>query len=341
MKYLLKRLAIFSIIPAIIIILLLIGYALLDPLKVLYKYDTYSIDEINLNRDYISTETLLNNYTKEGYNSFILGSSHAMGYNPESWKTYLGDQANVFSYDAYSETLFGIYKKMMLLDSLQIPINNVLILIDTDKHFFLTNKGDGAYLYRKSPILLGNSFCERASFQLGHLGGYMHPQFFIPYYIHHFTGISNSLVQSKQSKRVMEIKYPENWLNSPNLEEQIKNNPDYFHSSWFYERTGNEEIQDVQISENQKKMFEGIKRILIKNNTDYKIIINPLYNQLKINDEDTITLNRIFGESHVYDFSGKNSLTEPRQNYYDRFHFRPGVGDSIMNIIYKNKRSGI
>lgn len=337
MRYLLKRLAIFSIVPAIVIVLLLLGYALLDPLKVLYKYDTYSIAEINLNRDYISTETLLNNYKKENYNSFIFGSSHAMGYQPDSWKAHLEGKANVFSYDAYSETLFGIYKKMLLLDSLHIPISNALILIDTHEHFFLTNKGDGAYLYRKSPILLGNSFSERISFQLAHLGGYMHPQFFMPYYIHHFTGINNSLVQSMQSKRVIEIKYPENWLNSPNLEKEIKNNPGYFNSDWFYERTGNKETQKIQINENQRIILEDIKRILLKNNTDYRVIINPLYDQIEMNNKDIMVLHQIYGKNFVYDFSGINDFTESKQNYYDKFHFRPIVGDRIMDIIYTDQ----
>jgi len=335
MKYLFRRLLLFSLVPLAIIVLLLAGYIITDPLKVLYKYDTYSIAEVNLNRDYISTEALLNNHELYGYNSFILGSSHAMGYSPLSWKKHLYENASTFSYDAYSETLFGIYRKIVLIDSLHIPIDNALILLDTNEYFFHTTEINGSYLYIKHPLLLGNNWYDRIYFQLKHLGGYMNPRFFIPYYIYHFSGTDNKFAQSLISKRIIEIRYPENWMNSPSMENEIRTNPGYFETEQFYERSGNEQMQIKLIGKDQFNILESIHHILKKNNTNYRIIINPLYDQIKFNDEDVETLKQIFGSDSVFDFSGINQFTETKQNHYDRYHFRPQVGDSIMNGVYK------
>lgn len=331
MKILFKRLALFLLIPLIIIIILIIGYLVTDPFRVLYKYDSYSIAEINLNRDYISTETLLSNYEKEGYNSFILGSSRAMGYNPASWKTHLGLEASTYSYDAYNETLFGIYRKLLLLEALNIPIDNVLLLIDNEEHFFLTYEDDGSCLYKKHPLILGNTAYNRIDFQLSNVFGYLSPKFFIPYYTYLLTGKTNKLIGNDE----IDIKYPENWMNSPLLEKRTREDSSYFDAKTFYKRESKSQIQKALIDDAQREMLVEIKRIFDANNTDYKIIINPLYNQIKLNPSDLYSLEEIFGKKNVYDFSGINQFTDSKYNYYEKSHFRPVVGDSIMNIIYK------
>lgn len=331
MKILFKRLALFLLIPLIIIIILIIGYLVTDPFKVLYKYDSYSVAEINLNRDYISTEMLLNNYEKEGYNSFIFGSSRAMGYNPASWRNHLGTEANPYSYDAYNETLFGIYRKLLLLETLNIPVDNVLLLIDNEEHFFLTYEDDGSCLYKKHPVILGNTVCNRIDFQASSLLGYLSPRFFIPYYSYLLTGKANKLIQNDE----IEIKYPENWMNSPLLEKRIREDSSYFDTKTFYKRKNKDEKSKVLIDVNQREMLTEIKKIFDTNNTHYKIIINPLYNQIKLNPSDLHNLEAIFGKENVYDFSGVNEFTRSKYNYYEKSHFRPLVGDSIMGIIYK------
>ncbi len=81
-------------------------------------------------------------------------------------------------------------------------------------------------------------------------------------------------------------------------------------------------------------MLKEIKRILKKNNTNYKVVLTPLYEQIKYNPTDLIFLKNLFG-SNLYDFSGKNSYTENQTNYYESSHFKPVIGDSILAIIYK------
>jgi hypothetical protein len=89
----------------------------------------------------------------------------------------------------------------------------------------------------------------------------------------------------------------------------------------FYERKG-ETTDSVRI-----------KRLLEKNNTNYKVILSPLYEQIKFNNADFSILKTLFG-ANLFDFSGKNVFTESKFNYYEASHYRPHVGDSIMKIIY-------
>ena len=57
-------------------------------------------------------------------------------------------------------------------------------------------------------------------------------------------------------------------------------------SNNLYERDTIESMREKVITELGKQYLTDIKNIFDKHNTDYKIVINPLYDQLKINDED-------------------------------------------------------
>lgn len=70
--------------------------------------------------------------------------------------------------------------------------------------------------------------------------------------------------------------------------------------------------------------------------TVYKVVINPLYDQNKINSRDLATLKDIFGSDNVYDFSGVNWITSDYHNYYEESHYRPHVAKWILGKIYNN-----
>jgi hypothetical protein len=77
-----------------------------------------------------------------------------------------------------------------------------------------------------------------------------------------------------------------------------------------------------------------IANVFKEHNTNYKIVISPLYDQMRL---DSLSLNRIdyiFGPENVYDFSGINRFTEPVYNYYESSHYRPHVAKQILEIIY-------
>ena len=89
----------------------------------------------------------------------------------------------------------------------------------------------------------------------------------------------------------------------------------------------------LPVSNSEIQLLNSIKKILIKHNTSYKVVIAPCYNQVKIDNARFILLTDIFG-NNVYDFSGVNKFTNSIYNYYEDSHYRPHVAIEIMEAIY-------
>ena len=84
----------------------------------------------------------------------------------------------------------------------------------------------------------------------------------------------------------------------------------------------------------QRQQLVAISNILKRNNTNFQLVISPLYHQEKLNPVDFSILQHTFGTAHVHDFSGLNEFTIPVGNYYEENHYRPIVGRKILRVIY-------
>ena len=98
-----------------------------------------------------------------------------------------------------------------------------------------------------------------------------------------------------------------------------------------------DKVSDVVLNNERMEMLKEIKSIFDAQMTDYKIVISPLYNQIKINPKDLWFLYDVFGQDRVFDFSGVNKWTEDYHNYYETSHYRSCVANEIMKIIYSEK----
>jgi hypothetical protein len=133
-----------------------------------------------------------------------------------------------------------------------------------------------------------------------------------------------------------------NELYDSGLEAAIKNNRDSFYTSRkrvFYERGSDQKYSPSVIRKKQKELLMKIKEILNSDQTNYRIVISPLYDQLKIDSTDINYLYSEFGKEHVYDFSGINDMTQSIYNYYENSHYRPFIATRVMDSIYVNKVS--
>ncbi len=102
----------------------------------------------------------------------------------------------------------------------------------------------------------------------------------------------------------------------------------------FPERSGMECEYRQQITEDHIKMLNEIKMVFVKNGTDYKIIIAPNYQQISFNKKDLEILRSVFGTDHVFDFTGINSISDEKSNFYDGLHFKPYVGKQLLDTAY-------
>lgn len=308
-------------IPFVIIFTL---YWITDPFKINKPFSLTNFSAVN--REYLSFELFLKQNPKYHYNSFVFGSSRGCGINTYTWKYLLNktttqkDTISQFLFQAWGETINGINQKINYLDKNNIPINNALVLVDVGffkkdantalgiKHYNLSGHSKlyyqtlfiQAYMGRPSEIV-----CSIKS-SFNHSSDYIG-----------FDTISNDWVKGN--------KY--DFIEKPTQDSTLN-------KSKFGKRLLEEQFSKKEITSKYLVILKDIKHIFDKHRTRYKIIVTPTYDQIRINNEDLDVLEEIFGKNNMYNFSGKNHLTEDKYNFTDVNHFDLNVGWIILNEIY-------
>lgn len=311
-----------------------------DPFKVLYNYENYyepSFSNDFLNRDYISTESFIKNSKKCNYDSYIFGSSRSEVYQVDEWTKHINSKA-CFHYDAYKECLYGVEKKVIFIHKKGLKIKNALFIFDSDLLPITTNLSGP--VYRKHPRISGES---QFSFQSSMFASFLDVESIttsIKSIINHIKSLDTgqNFIQHHNKDRYVKFTNEERWW-WVEFEAAIARNRDSFYqhkSAKLYHRDSIQKFYDPTIKQEQIAMLMNIKKILYEDQCKYKIIISPLYNQLKINPKDRIILDSIFGAKNVYDYSGINTITENVYNYYEDSHYRTHVATQILNDIYTN-----
>ncbi|MBN1926418.1 MAG: hypothetical protein JW798_11335 [Prolixibacteraceae bacterium] len=315
-------------------ILMIALYLVTDPFKVIHHYSCYyqsgKYEPVVLNRDFVSFETFENQYPEYRYDSFIFGSSRTFFYRVSDWQKYISSD-RCFHFNASAESLYGIYQKIKYLDKNHIPIKNALIGID----YSVLKKTDDSkgILFMKHPELSGKS---HISFQIEFIKAFFDKDFFWNYLKYLFLKVKP--YPPMYHIWNYELKYNE--LQNEYAEQLIsKNKDEYFRNlkRHYNKRDTLQKESPPAISGNQEMMLNEMQTIFQKNNCNCKIIIHPLWNQIKLNPDDLAKLQEIFGKENVFDFSGINSITGNLFNYYDLSHYRPETADSLLREIYHFK----
>lgn len=323
----------------VVILLFLMGllgiYSSLDPFKVVKNYENYSDSLFIINRDFVSTETYLKNYKKEQYNSFILGSSRAMGFDPEDWAKKIKTDSDVipFSFSAFEETIEGIYQKLVFLNEKKADINNVLILLCRDVSFEDLNE-KGSIVLTKHPATSSNSYM---GFHYFYFKNFINPEFMKRYLDYRILGKYKPYMRGYFETKKMEINPINNHLKFPADELEFQTDSLQFvnnrKKTFEYSPTIGVDTAN-RIKEKHKRCLQQIKKILIANNANFKVVLSPLYEKIKWHQEDMLFLRTLFQEN-LYDFSGSNNITNNVFNYYESSHYRPSAGNVITSLIYE------
>jgi hypothetical protein len=312
--------------------ILLIGYIYYDPFKVVHHYEDYSYPYVIPNRDYVSTEMYVNNLEKYKYNSFIFGSSRALAFNPTAWKNYLEEGDSPFMFDASGESLYGIHTKLKYLDSQGANLKNILIILCRDGAFDYSTNPSG-HLNIKHPLTSKESWF---SFHLAFFKSYLNLKFLISFYSYSFSREFKPYMAGLIEYRKIKLDSITNGLIIVDQEEEINTYQDEYYkrrANLFYNRKGERQDSTQRIANEYLIMLNEIKQILNKNDSRYKVVLSPIYDQVKISKADLTILHNLFGEN-LYDFTGQNSITMYDTNWYETYHFRPFIADSIMRRIY-------
>lgn len=332
-KILLKKLLLAGLFPLLILLL----FWLFDPFKILRAYDSYSYSPVVLNRDFVSTEYLLNNYQQYNYNSFILGNSQTLGFLTTDWVEHLPAEANPYHYDASGEVLYGLAAKVKLLDAKGINIQHAILLINEDILYETKELGDG-HIFQKHPAI---SHKPTLPFYLNFVKIFFQKFFFVKYLDRLFSGVYKPYMKGFLESRKVVYTAVHNDLILEDMEFVVSHSPDSFYTAnqqLFNRRdTLNLDTADSFTFPAQVLLLTEIRNILRKNQADYRIIIAPSYFGRISNPKNIQMLQIIFGKDRVYDFSGMNEFSRHKENYYDLVHFRPQVGQEIMEKIYTQK----
>jgi hypothetical protein len=312
------------------LILVTICYLITDPTQKLPFYKPHAFDILMLSRGDISTRVYLMNVDKYKYDSFIFGSSRTTAHTSKAWGKYLSKNNVAYSFSAWNESIVGIYKRLKLIDSLKKPINNAFLLLDIDRAF---EKGAITWDYY---LITGTS---KYNYYMNDYINYLQSPRLI------LTSVDYQLFHKKRAymEGFMGLQKDDwNPVNNdwePNSEKKINaDSVGYYKNSstLFYSRPAAQQFSSKRINATNANYLHKIMGLLKKHHAKYKIVIAPLYDQIKLNPQDHITLNNIFGIDNVYDYSGVNAITNNMYNYNaDVVHYRKKVGDLIFKEIYQ------
>lgn len=200
------------------------------------------------------------------------------------------------------------------------------------------------HLYIKYPQVAHTSYLN---FYLTFISSWFDKLFFIKYSDYKLFNKSREFSNDIIEPRNIEYDSAYNSFSIPKYDEELSINSKAYYANLlednlFYKKQIPPMIEEPQIDAKAVNYLLDIARIFKENNTNYKLVISPLYNSPKFNSKDYETLIKIFGFQNVFDFSGDNKITSDYKNYYERSHFRPEVGRQIFEIIYsENAKSKI
>lgn len=319
--------------------ILIFTYVLFDPFMVLRSYNSFQGTEVGLNKDYISTATFDRYYKEAHYNSFIFGNSRSVFYQVADWKKHLDPASSCYHFDASGEGLYALVQKVKYIDRKGLQLKNALLVIDhSTLAQYLPKTGHMSVI---SPQLVQyNNFI---SFHAEFIKAFMSLKFMRAYFDFKLSGqvkpymIADNLIGNTPSENDVLT----NEMRFPQFEDQIAKGVFYTEEKRkvFFKRDSIQKVASQVIARPQKLLLQEMVDVFKSQHTGLRIVINPLYDQVKLNPNDLTYLIQLFGEENVFDFSGINAFTEDYTNYYEASHYRPKVSREIMKIIYQREDS--
>ncbi len=332
MKFTFKQFIIRLLIFGSPLLFLIVSYFVLDPFHVIYSYDTYGSNYLKTyNRNKISTETFLKNNKKYNFTSFVFGSSRSSAFLTKDWSTFIND-TNPYHFDAFNDNISGIAGKVKYIEKQGNKISNAILVVDNDTF-------NESFEKSESIVHLKDYRWEDSSnvfkYHLIFFKAFFKKQYFVS-----FFDLKIFKTFRPYMDEFFKFKYfyttPSNdFLFPENIELLKKDSLAYYKNDWFPYKPENPKMYEESIKEDHLKDLELVADAFKRNKTNYKVIIAPLYDQRAYNSNDKALLEKYFGKSNVFDYSGKNDLTNYLGNYYEGSHFKPVVGKKIMQEIYQ------
>jgi hypothetical protein len=313
------------------LVLSLVGYLVADPFCVLHRKLYAPGFPVAINRDYASTELYLRQHAERGYDSFIFGSSRSAAFRCDDWRAALQRaDARCFHFDAWKESLFGLEAKVRLADALGAPLRDALILVDGSLLSQVVPSTEP--VFRSHPRLTGQSW---PAFELDYLTDFYSNHFCLKYLDYALSGkVRGYMGQAFNARNFTHLLDTNDELFTAVDEKIARQGEDYWrsHADLFGPRAGG--TAPIAVLPEQRRLLSSMAAIFARHGTRIRVVVSPLYDQIRLHPADLGALREIFGQDNVVDFSGENSLTSDVRNYYEASHFRPPVARAILSVLY-------
>ena len=316
----------------------LIFYVISDPFSVLHRPIYGPGSAVSINRDFASTELYLRGQEGGRYDSFIFGNSRALAFMCDDWtRAMQRPEARCFHFDAWKESLYGVDAKVRLVDGLGASLTDVLVVLDGS--VLAGVDADTGPAFRKHPRLTGQSWI---GFELDYLVDFYSNHFCLKYLDYTLFGRNRPYMGALFNAQNFTHRLDTNDQFFKLREQEIAREGDAYWSNRpaiFGPRTPS--TSPAVVREPQRRLLDEMAATFRRHGTRVRIVVSPLYDQIRIAPGDLETLRRTFGEASVADFSGVNSLTGDVHNYYEDSHYRPTVARAILGALYRPAGGGI
>jgi hypothetical protein len=309
-----------------------IFYLAADPFCVLRRPLYVPTHPVAINRDYASTELYLRQQPAHDYDSFVFGNSRSTAFRCPEWLAAAGrPDGRCFHFDAWKESLFGVEAKVRLVDQLAHQLHDVLIVLDGALLAEVTPSTEPAY--RSHPRLVEQSWI---GFQADYLVDFFSNHFVIKYADYAASGKVRGYMGAAFNARNFTHLLDSNDEIFTAVDERIARQGEAFwqRPEVFGARTGG--TAPLAVLEPQRRLLASMKSVFVRRGTRVRIVVSPLYDQIRLHPDDVATLRAFFGADAVADFSGENPLTADVHNYYESSHYRPGVARQILASLYRS-----
>lgn len=301
------------------LLLLFVSFLIFDPFSILHRH-LVAFKSVTQEAYDITKMDACSKLNLKNYNSFVFGNSKCNGFKAASWKAKLSQGDSILNFSSPGENISHITNKIKFIQEQESDIDNVLIVLDDN--IFKNHKGK----YLKGPVYL-HHFISTDKTKWNNIdkgfGYFVNDFYFVKYFkkcLNINTASNNFILLGKE-----------------------KNQRRYNHALEIIsktEKTSNAIFIDTIKQTNfvaHKK--DSLKLINLKNtfeqeDTDFKIVIGPYYNNTHFSKNLKRLLNNIFGKENVYDFSKTNKFIDEPNYWIDNVHFTSEVGDQILDSIY-------
>lgn len=332
MKNFLKIFLKLIVLPALFIIALVIYW---DPFKIYFSYDDYYTNNvITGNREDICYK--LYNKSAQKKSNFIIGNSRSHAFKTNYWSKKISQKPTTcFHYDGSGMGLYRATNAIIYLDNQTEKIDNILLVIDPTFLNEIENPSD--HLFIQHPCVSNES---KIAYYWTFIKSSIDVKFILYNIIYKITGeyynfmglyISSSKNFHTSNNSTGDIYYA---YDKDIAKDSVKYYQNLLSKREFYNRNKSLRVSAPILKNKQIQMLSEIRQVVNSNKCQIKIVVSPLYDQLKLNINDKRILVRMFGEKNVFDYSGINDLTSDYTNFYESSHYKPYIANTIINEIY-------